>query len=130
MCHKTIQMKDPNDIVVDIDAGISSLIQSIWDREFITDGSCEEIEPGWFWLKFPDIAVGRRFISEVAERIRVHYPDVHVNQSHEDYLCIRAHGIPGINTTTPPWKIMFPYYGGLSFWIPLSDLPRLERILS
>jgi hypothetical protein len=122
-------MIDQYGIPVDIDVGISKLVKLIWDHDLITDGSCEEIEPGWFWIKFPDIAFGRAFIAKIARCIHDKYQNVDT-QHYEDCLSMRAHGFQCIDSLSPTWRIMFPFYGGISFWIPKQDQARLESLLS
>lgn len=51
MNHKTVQVKRPGGLIVDIDEGIVDLIQMIWRCGFSTFNSCED-NNGNIWVEF------------------------------------------------------------------------------
>ena len=131
MCHDSIPLKyEYSDEPIDIDVGIAPLMELIWQAGFQTDGSCQEIKPGFLWVKFSYIIAGREFIDLIHTKLRDRYPDVLAMQHHEDYLCPRALGMDAPLAISPPWRIIFPLCGGLSIWIPRRDQDIIETLLS
>lgn len=128
--HKTTLMRYPfTEEIIPIDDKICNLIQYIWSNGFQTGGSCQEIEPGWCWVKFSKLADARAFVELVLDMLRKKYPNVLAVQHPEDYLCPRALGMMSKYANTPSWKFMFPICDGMSIWIPHEDISRIESLV-
>ncbi len=132
MCHDTVKLDYLySDVQIEIDAGIANLIKLIWKHGFRTSGSCQEHVTGFAWIMFDCINDAREFIRLIHNQLILKYGDLWWMGNSEDALGPRALGMHNSSTSTPAWSFNFPLCGGgISALIPLSDVSKVESLLS
>jgi len=92
---------------IQVDEGIVSLLQSLWDAKIRTCNSCQENEPGIIWIEFYSMRDVERLLTiiirSLGDRIQKH-PEVN------DWLCYRILGYEG--ERLKPWQ--FDAYPNIS----------------
>ncbi len=98
--HKQMKVYYPGyKELIEVDAGIASLLLAIWDAGIMTCNSCEENEPGTIWIEFYSMMDVEMFlgiqIKALGDRIHKH-PELN------DWFCYRILGQGGDKLS--PWR--------------------------
>jgi hypothetical protein len=85
--------------VIEVDAGIASLLLALWDAKIFTCNSCEEIEPGIVWIEFYSTEDAEKLLILIIKALG---DQIHNNPRKNDWFCFRILGQKG--DTLKPWR--------------------------
>ena len=101
--HKQVELtyQDCGD-TVEVDEGISSLIQVLWDKGVDTVKSCQEIQPGIIWLEFYSFVFSEPFITMALQSAPDEKTYWRVRGEEEYWSIYEAE-----DADPPPWQYSF-----------------------
>jgi hypothetical protein len=89
--HKQVAIHDPvSNTTIEVDEGIASLLQAIWNCGIITCNSCQENKPGIIWIEFLAAEDAEAFLTRVVSGL-----DPNNRPEADDWLYSRITGAEG-----------------------------------